>query len=120
MPCHRRVDMQRIPARNDAPGSRNGHRGEGLNTVSTGGLRIVLHGDKTPQHGSSMVLRQKHRTARHEYLYTHFSLRTLIGEAAMEFDDVPFMISNARTLRAVQRSITAQPDFLPLKTSFGC
>lgn len=72
---------------------------------------------KTHQRGPSVVLRSKTPDGVLQeiywYLCTHYALRTLIGEVAMEFDEDPLRISFTRTLRAARRSMTAQPDFSP-------
>ncbi|MGO2081987.1 MAG: hypothetical protein ACTH26_14800, partial [Glutamicibacter arilaitensis] len=48
-----------------------------------------------------------------EPLCTHYALRTLIGEVALEFGEDPLRVSFTRTLRAARRSMAGQPGFSP-------
>ena len=70
---------------------------------------------KTHQRGPSVVLRSKTPEGVlqeiYGYLCTHYALRTLIGEVALEFGEDPLRVSFTRTLRAARRSMAGQPGF---------
>ena len=72
---------------------------------------------KAHQRGPGLVLRAKTPNGvRQEicgFLCTHYALRSLIGQVAHEFEDVPLQFSFTRTLRAARRSVAGVPDFSP-------
>lgn len=72
---------------------------------------------KTHQRGPRLVLRSKTpdgvRQEVYGYLCTHYAIRVLMHEAAQTTPVDPDRLSFIRSLRAVRRSIRAQPGFFP-------
>lgn len=72
---------------------------------------------KTHQRGPRLVLRSKHpdgvRQEVYGHLLTHYAIRTLMHEAALEGDEDPDRLSFVRSLRVVRRTQLAGAGFSP-------
>lgn len=76
---------------------------------------------KTHQRGPKVVLRSKHPEGVYQeaygYLLTHFAIRALMHDAAVEADLDPDRLSFLRTLRVVRRSASAPGGLFSPSTS---
>jgi hypothetical protein len=74
---------------------------------------------KTHQRGPRAVLRSKHPDGVYQeaygYLCTHYAIRRLMHDAALQADVDPDRLSFTRSLRAARRSTRTQPGFSPLQ-----
>jgi len=72
---------------------------------------------KTHQRGPRLVLRSKHpdgvRQEVYGHLLTHYAIRTLMHDAALEADEDPDRLSFVRSLRVVRRTQLAGAGFSP-------
>lgn len=72
---------------------------------------------KTHQRGPRVVLRSKHPDGVYQeaygYLCTHYAIRRLMHDAALEADVDPDRLSFTRSLRAARRSTRSHPGFSP-------
>jgi transposase IS4-like protein/DDE family transposase len=72
---------------------------------------------KTHQRGPRVVLRSKHPDGVYQEAYghlcTHYAIRRVMHDAALQADLVPHRLSFIRGLRAARRSTRTQPGFSP-------
>jgi transposase IS4-like protein/DDE family transposase len=72
---------------------------------------------KTHQRGARVVLRSKHPDGVYQeaygYLCTHYAIRRLMHDAALQADLDPDRLSFTRSLRAARRSTRSHPGFSP-------
>ena len=72
---------------------------------------------KTHQRGPRVVLRSKHPDGVYQevygYLCTHYAIRRLMHDAALQADLDPDRLSFTRSLRAARRSTRSRPGFFP-------
>lgn len=80
-------------------------------------LESALDELKTHQRGPRVVLRSKTPDGVYQeaygYLCTHYAIRRLMHDAALQADLVPHRLSFIRSLRAARRSTRTQPGFSP-------
>lgn len=80
-------------------------------------LESALDELKTHQRGPRVVLRSKTPEGVYQeaygYLCTHYAVRRLMHDAALQADLVPHRLSFIRSLRAARRSTRTQPGFSP-------
>jgi hypothetical protein len=80
-------------------------------------LESALDELKTHQRGPRVVLRSKHPDGVYQEAYghlcTHYAIRRVMHEAALQADLVPHRLSFIRSLRAARRSTRTQPRFSP-------
>lgn len=72
---------------------------------------------KTHQRGPRVVLRSKHPDGVYQEAYghlcTHYAIRRVMHDAALQADLVPYRLSFIRGLRAARRAARTQPGFSP-------
>ncbi len=82
-------------------------------------LESALDELKTHQRGPRVVLRSKSPDGVYQetygYLCTHYAIRRLMHDAALQADLVPHRLSFIRSLRAARRTTRTQPGFSPLQ-----
>jgi hypothetical protein len=82
-------------------------------------LESALDELKTHQRGARVVLRSKAPDGVYQetygYLCTHYAIRRLMHDAALQADLVPHRLSFIRSLRAARRTTRTQPGFSPLQ-----
>jgi Insertion element 4 transposase N-terminal/Transposase DDE domain len=80
-------------------------------------LESALGELKTHQRGPRVVLRSKHPDGVYQEAYghlcTHYAIRRVMHDAALQADLVPHRLSFIRGLRAARRSARTQPGFPP-------
>lgn len=80
-------------------------------------LESALDELKTHQRGPRAVLRSKHPDGVYQEAYghlcTHYAIRRVMHDAALEADLVPHRLSFVRSLRAARRSTRTQPGLSP-------
>lgn len=80
-------------------------------------LESALDELKTHQRGPRVVLRSKHPDGVYQEAYghlaTHYAIRRVMHDAALQADLVPHRLSFIRSLRAARRSTRTQPGFSP-------
>jgi hypothetical protein len=80
-------------------------------------LESALDELKTHQRGPRVVLRSKHPDGVYQEAYghlcTHYAIRRVMHDAALQADLVPHRLSFIRGLRAARRSTRTQPGFSP-------
>jgi hypothetical protein len=80
-------------------------------------LESALDELKTHQRGPRVVLRSKHPDGVYQEAYghlcTHYAIRRVMHDAALQADLVPHRLSFIRSLRAARRSARTQPGFSP-------
>jgi Insertion element 4 transposase N-terminal/Transposase DDE domain len=80
-------------------------------------LESALGELKTHQRGPRVVLRSKHPDGVYQEAYghlcTHYAIRRVMHDAALQADLVPHRLSFIRGLRAARRSARTQPGFFP-------
>jgi hypothetical protein len=80
-------------------------------------LESALDELKTHQRGPRVVLRSKHPEGVYQEAYghlcTHYAIRRVMHDAALQADLVPHRLSFIRGLRAARRSTRTQPGFSP-------
>jgi Insertion element 4 transposase N-terminal/Transposase DDE domain len=83
-------------------------------------LESALDELKTHQRGPRVVLRSKHPDGVYQEAYghlcTHYAIRRVMHEAALQADLVPHRLSFIRSLRAARRSTRTQPGLSPPQT----
>jgi hypothetical protein len=82
-------------------------------------LESALDELKTHQRGPRVVLRSKAPDGVYQetygYLCTHYAIRRLMHDSALQADLVPHRLSFIRSLRAARRTTRTQPGFSPLQ-----
>lgn len=82
-------------------------------------LESALDELKTHQRGPRVVLRSKTPDGVYQEAYghlcTHYAIRRVMHDAALQADLVPHRVSFIRSLRAARRSTRTQPGFSPRK-----
>ncbi len=80
-------------------------------------LESALDELKTHQRGPRVVLRSKNPDGVYQEAYghlaTHYAIRRVMHDAALQADLVPHRLSFIRGLRAARRSTRTQPGFSP-------
>jgi hypothetical protein len=80
-------------------------------------LESALDELKTHQRGPRVVLRSKHPEGVYQEAYghlcTHYAIRRVMHDAALEADLVPHRLSFIRSLRAARRTARTKPGFSP-------
>ena len=80
-------------------------------------LESALDELKTHQRGPRVVLRSKHPDGVYQEAYghlcTHYAIRRVMHDAALQADLVPHRLSFIRSLRAARRAARTQPGFSP-------
>jgi hypothetical protein len=80
-------------------------------------LESALDELKTHQRGPRVVLRSKHPDGVYQEAYghlcTHYAIRRVMHDAALQANLVPHRLSFVRSLRAARRSTRTQPGFSP-------
>jgi hypothetical protein len=80
-------------------------------------LESALDELKTHQRGPRVVLRSKHPDGVYQEAYghlcTHYAIRRVMHDAALQADLIPHRLSFIRSLRAARRSTRTQPGFSP-------
>lgn len=80
-------------------------------------LESALDELKTHQRGPRVVLRSKHPDGVYQEAYghlcTHYAIRRVMHDAALQADLVPHRLSFIRSLRAARRTARTQPGFSP-------
>ncbi len=80
-------------------------------------LESALDELKTHQRGPRIVLRSKHPDGVYQEAYghlaTHYAIRRVMHDAALQADLVPHRLSFIRSLRAARRTARTQPGFSP-------
>jgi hypothetical protein len=80
-------------------------------------LESALDELKTHQRGPRVVLRSKHPDGVYQEAYghlcTHYAIRRVMHDAALQADLVPHRLSFIRSLRAARRSTRTQPGLSP-------
>jgi hypothetical protein len=80
-------------------------------------LESALDELKTHQRGPRVVLRSKHPDGAYQEAYghlcTHYAIRRVMHDAALQADLVPHRLSFIRSLRAARRSTRTQPGLSP-------
>jgi hypothetical protein len=80
-------------------------------------LESALDELKTHQRGPRVVLRSKHPDGVYQEAYghlcTHYAIRRVMHDAALQADVIPHRLSFIRGLRAARRSTRTQPGFSP-------
>jgi len=80
-------------------------------------LESALDELKTHQRGPRVVLRSKQPEGVYQEVYghlcTHYAIRRVMHDAALQADLVPHRLSFIRGLRAARRSARTQPGFSP-------
>jgi hypothetical protein len=80
-------------------------------------LKSAIDELKTHQRGPRVVLRSKHPDGVYQEAYghlcTHYAIRRVMHDAALEADLIPHRLSFIRGLRAARRAARTQPGFSP-------
>ncbi len=80
-------------------------------------LESALDEIKTHQRGPRVVLRSKSPDGVYQeawgHLPTHYAIRRLMHDAALQADPIPHRLSFIRSIRAVRRFTRTQPGLLP-------